>query len=114
MVLESIGKFFGESLGKALLIGLTVFAEVYRVVQHGSAEMVNRPRPNEMASLLPVKPFVGAEAVGDVRLQVVITDCVYALEIEKDAAAFRKIAPVVPARDIKLAVLEYTPHYPTE
>ena len=114
MVLESVGKLFGEGLGKPLLIGLAVLVEIYWVVQHGAAEMVDRPRPYEMASLLPVKSFIGAEAIGDVGLQVVVPNCVYAFKIEQDAATFRKLAPVVPARDVKLAVLEHAPHYSTE
>ena len=114
MILESIGKLSGESLGKAVLIGLTVLVKVYGMIQHGSAEMIDRPRPHEMASLLPVKAFVGAEAVRDVGLQVIIPYSVDALEIEKNAAAFRKVAPVVPARDLKLAVLKYISHYSTE
>jgi hypothetical protein len=114
MILESISKLSGESFGKALLIGLAVLVKIYGVIQHRSAEMVYRPRPYKMASLLPVKPFIGAEAVGDVGLQIIVSDCVYALEIEKYAAAFREVAPVVPARDVKLAVLEHAPHNSTE
>jgi hypothetical protein len=67
-----------------------------------------------MTSLLPVKAFIGAEAVGYVGLQILVSDCVYALKIEKDAAAFRKVAPVVPAWDVKLAILKHTSHYSTE
>ena len=108
MILESLGKLLGESFGKTLLIGLALFVEIHGVIQHGAAKMVNRPRPYEMASLLPVKPFIGVEAAADMRLQVVIPSCVHALEIEKNAATFRKVAPVVPVRDVKLAVLGHT------
>ena len=114
MILESIGKLSGESLGKALLIRLPLLVEIHRVIQHGAAKMVDCPRPDEMTSLLPVEPFIGAELVADVRLQIVIPNCVYALEIEEDATASRKVAPMVPARDIELAFLEHTPHYSTE
>lgn len=114
MILKSIGEFLGKGLGKALLIGLTVLVEIYGVIQHGSTEVVYRPRPYEMTSLLPVKSFICAEAVRDVGLQVLVSNCVYAFEIEKDAATFRKLAPVVPARYIKLAILEHAPHYSTE
>lgn len=114
MILESIGELLGEGLGKALLVGLAVLVEIHRVIQHGAAKMVDCPRPDEMASLLPVKSFIGAEAVGDVGLQILVSNCVYALEIEKDTTAFRKLAPVVPARYIKLAILEHAPHYSTE
>lgn len=114
MILESIRKFPGESLRKSLLIGMTVFVEINRMIQHSSAQVVNGACPYKVASLLSIKSFVGAEAVGDVGLQIVVSDCVYALEIQKDAAAFRKVAPVVPARNVKLAVLKHTPHYSTE
>jgi len=114
MILESIGKLSGESLGKALLIRLPLLVEVHGMIQHGAAKMVNCPRPDEMTSLLPVEPFIGAESVADVRLQIVIPNCMYALEVEEDAATFRKVAPMVPARDIKLAVLKHTSHYSAE
>lgn len=57
MILESIGELLGEGLGKALLVGLAVLVEIHRVIQHGAAKMVDCPRPDEMASLLPVKSF---------------------------------------------------------
>jgi len=114
MILEAIGELLGEGPGKTLLIGLTVLVEIHGVIQHGSAEMVYRPRPYEMTSLLPVKSFICAEAIGDVGLQVLVSNRVYALEIEKDTTAFRELASVVPARYVKLAVLEYTPYYSTE
>ena len=114
MILESVGKFPGESFRKALLIRLPLLVKIHGVIQHGTAEMVDCPRPDEVTGLLPVEPFIGAKSVADVRLQIVIPDCMYALEIEEDAAAFRKVAPMVPARDIKLAVLKHTPHYSSE
>lgn len=114
MILESTGKLSGKSFGKALLIRLSLLVEIHWVIQHGAAKMVDCPRPDKMTSLLPVKPFISAEAVGNVGLQVVVSDCVYAFKIEEYATAFCKVAPVVPARDIKLAVLKHTPHYSTE
>ena len=88
MILESMSKLSGESLGKALLIRLPLLVEIHGVIQHGAAKMIDGPRPDEMTSLLPVEPFIGAESVADVRLQIVIPNCVYALEIEEDATNF--------------------------
>lgn len=68
MILESIGKLSGKGFGKALLIRLSLLVEIHWVIQHGAAKMVDCPRPDEMTSLLPVEPFISAEAIGNVGL----------------------------------------------
>jgi hypothetical protein len=96
MILISAEGFTSECWRKPQNKGVSISVQRERMIEQDSAKVIDAARPYKVASSLPIIAFVGAELLGDISVQLVLSSSMHRLETHQKATDLGKIAVVVP------------------